>query len=167
MRHRGRFGAAMLSLAALLSAVPALAQGAPKLIVQGDMVRGVQKGMAAAGCVLASRFQHKDMVVWRIRVIDRGTGQALDGKGLKSVIVELPDGQKFPAHFGGHPPKKPVDTYWTTHWIIPDSYPTGSLSYKVVATALDGEQVSWTPFKVAASLLTVIPGEATFSKPPR
>jgi hypothetical protein len=163
MPNRRRFLAVILPLAALLQAAPAQAQSPPKLFIYGDMLRGALKGMTEPGCVLSNRFKHKDQVVWRIRVLDARTGQALDDKGLRSVVVELPDGQKFPARFGRHPPPKPVDTYWTASWIIPESYPTGSLSYKVTATALDGEQVSWAPFKPASSQLTVIAGNATFT----
>ncbi len=166
MRDRCQLAAAML-LALLLAAGPAEAQTAPKLFIYGDMLRGFQKGLAVPGCVLSNRFKHKDQVVWRLRVIDAKTGQALDQNGLKSLVVELPDGQKFPARFGHHPPKDPVDTYWTASWIIPKSYPTGSFSYKVVATAPDGEQVSWAPFKPASTQLTVIAGNQTFTQPGR
>ena len=98
-----------------------------------------------------------ERVAWRIRVQDAAAKQ-LDDKGLKSVIVELSDGQKFPAHFGGHPPKEPTDYLWSTSWSIPADYPTGTFNYKVVATALDGTTQSWEPVNNKPSLLTVIPG---------
>ena len=44
-----------------------------------------------------------EKVVWRIRVLDPA-GQEVDGKGLRSLVVELPDGQKLDAKFGPHPP---------------------------------------------------------------
>ena len=50
----------------------------------------------------------KEEVAWRIRVQD-ATGKELDDKSLKSLVVELSDGQQFQAHFGGHPPKAPAD----------------------------------------------------------
>lgn len=99
----------------------------------------------------------KEIVAWRIRVED-ATGKELDDKGLKSVVVELSDGQKFPARFGGHPPSAPTDHLWSTAWVIPDDYPTGSFNYKVIATALDGSTQSWVPINVKPSLLTVVTG---------
>ncbi len=145
-------------LALLLTAgvVPlAAAQNSTRLFIAADMVRG--PGGSGPICVLSSQFMRQERVAWRIRVQDQ-TGKELDDKGLKSVIVELPDGQKFPAHFGGHPPKEPTAYLWSTGWTIPDDYPTGTFNYKVVATALDGTTQSWEPVNNKLSLLTVIPG---------
>jgi hypothetical protein len=75
------------------------AQNSTPLFIAADMVRG--PGGSGPGCVLSNRFMRKEEVAWRIRVQD-ATGKQLDDKGLKSVAVELSDGQKFPAHFGGH-----------------------------------------------------------------
>jgi hypothetical protein len=96
-------------------------------------------------------------VAWRIRVHD-ATGKQLDDKGLKGVVVELSDGQEFPARVGGHPPKAPTAYIWSTAWVIPDDYPTGSFNYKVVATALDGTTQTWEPITTKPSLLTIIAG---------
>ena len=99
----------------------------------------------------------KEEVAWRIRVQDV-TGQELDDKGLKSIVVELSDGQKFPARFGGHPPKAPTDLSLVDRLVIPEDYPTGSFNYKVIATALDGSTQTWEPVNTNPSLLTVIAG---------
>jgi hypothetical protein len=98
------------------------AQSTTPLFISADMVRG--PGGSGPGCVLSNRFMRKEEVAWRIRVED-ATAKELDGKGLKSVVVELSDGQKFPARFGGHPPKAPTAYIWSTAWVIPDDYPTG------------------------------------------
>jgi len=144
--------AATLGLAqqALAQVVP----GNQKLFFEGDMVRGA--GTAAPACVLASQFKRNETVVWRIRVRDQ-TGKALDDKGLKGLIVEVSNGQKLPLHFGPHPRGKTDDYFWTTSWLIPEFYPTGSFSYKVIATDLNDESHLWEPFKVDLSQLTVIP----------
>src|SRR6516162_758691 len=99
------------------------AQNSTPLFIAADMVRG--PGGSGPVCVLSNRFMRKEEVAWRIRVQD-ATGTELDGKGLKSLVVELSDGQKFPARFGGHPPKEPTDHLWSTSWSIPEGYPTGS-----------------------------------------
>jgi hypothetical protein len=131
------------------------AQDAKPLFIAADMVTG--PGGSGPLCVLRNQFMRKETVAWRIRVQD-ATGKQLDDKGLKSLVVELSDGQRFPAHFGGHPPKEPTDHLWSTSWSIPEDYPTGSFNYKIVATALDGTTQSWEPVNVKPSLLTVIPG---------
>jgi hypothetical protein len=144
-------------VALLLAAVVSLAeaQNSTPLFIAADMVRG--PGGSGPVCVLSSRFMRQERVAWRIRVQDQ-TGKELDDKGLKSVVVELSDGQKFPAHFGGHPPNEPTAYLWSAGWTIPDDYPTGTFNYKVVATALDGTTQSWEPVNNKLSLLTVIPG---------
>jgi hypothetical protein len=145
-----------LALLAALGLVPlAQAEESKPLFIAADMVTG--PGGSGPICVLRSQFMRKETVAWRIRVQD-ATGKELDDKSLKSLVVELSDGQKFPARFGGHPPKEPTDHLWSTSWSIPEDYPTGSFNYKVVATALDGTTQSWQPVNVKPSLLTVIPG---------
>jgi hypothetical protein len=138
------------------------AQNSTPLFIAADMVRG--PGGSGPVCVLSNRFMRKEEVAWRIRVQD-ATGTELDGKGLKSLVVELSDGQKFPARFGGHPPKEPTAYLWSTAWVIPDDYPTGSFNYKVVATALDGATQTWEPVNTKPSLLTIVAG--TFEPPPK
>ncbi len=152
-----------VSLALLLAlgvAPLAEAQSNKPLFIAADMVRGV--GGSGPVCVLSNRFMRKEEVAWRIRVQD-ATGQQLDDKGLKGIVVELSDGQKFPARFGGHPPKEPTDHLWSTAWSIPEDYPTGSFNYKVIATALDGSTQTWEPVNTKPSLLTIIAG--TFEPP--
>ena len=135
------------------------AAGAPRLFFEADMVRAAQQGAPGPFCVLNNQFKRKEAVAWRIRVLDH-TGKQVDDKGLKSLVVELSDGQKLPAKFGPHPPRgTATDHFWSLSWVIPESYPMGSLSYKVVATDLQGQSQSWEPFKRQPTYLTVIPGE--------
>ena len=151
---------ALALLIALATAPLAQAQTSKPLFIAADMVTGpVGSGPI---CVLRSQFMRKERVAWRIRVQD-ATGKQLDDKDLKSLVIELSDGQKIPARFGGHPPKEPTDHFWSTSWSIPEDYPTGSFNYKVVATAMDGTTQSWEPPNVKASFLTVIAG--TFEPP--
>ena len=146
----------LLALLIFLGLAPlAQAQSGTPLFIAADMVRG--PGGSGPGCVLSNRFMRKEDVAWRIRVQD-ATGKELDDKGLKGVVVELSDGQKFPARFGGHPPKAPTAYIWSTSWVVPDDYPTGSFNYKIVATALDGTTQTWEPVNTKPSLLTVVAG---------
>lgn len=130
---------------------------APVLFFEGDMVRGGGPGASGPACVLTNQFRPTESVVWRVRVLDQ-TGAALDDAALQSLAVELPDGQSFPMKFGPHPGRGPAtDHFWSAAWQIPENHPTGSFTYKVTATDLQGEAVSWEPFRIGSSQLTVIP----------
>jgi len=159
------FSAMALALAMLGVADRALAEEAKKLFFEGDLVRHTIENQAGPFCVLTSQFKRKEAVAWRIRVLD-SAGNVADDKVLKSVVVELGDGQKLPAHYGPHPPRgaPPTDYFWSLHWVIPADYPTGSLGYKVIATTVDETTQTWEPFKRAPSQLTVIAGEAEMKK---
>jgi hypothetical protein len=139
-----------------------LAQAQQKLFIYADMERGNQQG-APPACVLNNVFLHGEKVVWRVRVQDP-TGKALDDKGIKNVTVELADGQKIEARFGGHPPRQPTDYLWAAAWIIPANYPTGTFLYKVVATDMAGNALTWEPFKVETSQLRILDGAIELKK---
>src|SRR2546423_6089718 len=100
------FSAIASSAAVLAFATAAHAQQPQKLFPEGDMVRG-NSPLGATGpiCVLNSQFKRGENVVFRVRVRDV-TGQFLDDKRLKSMTVELADGQKFNGRYGGHPPRQ-------------------------------------------------------------
>jgi hypothetical protein len=138
----------------------AQAQQAGKLFFEGDIVRGAQPGAPGPFCVLNNQFKRLEKVVWRIRVLDQA-GTSLDSKGLKSLLVQLPDGTKLPSYYGPHPPPhlgKTTDFFWTTAWIVPDNYPSGTFVYKVMATDLKGQTHTWEPFKNVSSQFTVVAG---------
>ncbi len=151
------FSAIALFLAAFGFAPGATAQQAKKLFFEGDLVRHPIENQAGPFCVLTSQFKRGEAVAWRIRVLD-AAGDVADDKVLKSLVVELGDGQKLPAHYGPHG-KPPTDYFWSLHWNIPAEFPTGSLGYKVIATMMDGTTQTWQPFTRAPSQLTVIAGE--------
>ena len=159
--------ASAVALCALGFGATAQAQQAGKLFFEGDIVRGNQVGAPGPFCVLANQFRRLEKVVWRLRILDQA-GNSLDGKGLKSVVVELADGQKLAAEFGPHPPPRSgpaTDFFWTTTWTIPTTYPSGTFAYKVVATDPDGAVHTWEPFKRSPSQLTVVAGEIEIKKP--
>jgi hypothetical protein len=100
-------------------------------------------------------------------------GQALDDKGLKSLVVELSDGRKIPAEYRARPPvavrarlglTEPIDYFRSSAWLIPPDYPTGSLSYRVVATDMQDNTQSWVPMKDLRSLPVVMPGDVEYTK---
>jgi hypothetical protein len=152
---------------------PSAAQEASRLFIEGDIVRGnTPAGITGPVCVLTNQFKRKEKVVFRIRVRDIA-GAPLDDKGLKGIVVELSDGQKFPADYRARPPlsvrkalglTEPMDYFWSAAWLIPEDYPTGTLSYKVVATDTQGNTQSWTPFKDLRSLPMVMAGDVEYTK---
>ena len=96
----------ILTTSAIALSVLGFASGAQaqqaKLSFEGDMVRGAQAGAPGPFCVLNNQFKHLEKVVFRFRMLD-AAGKPLDKDGLKSLVVELPDGQKLAAQFGQHP----------------------------------------------------------------
>lgn len=111
-------------------------------------------------CAETNRYPRGQEVVWRIRVLGED-GKLMDNTKLKPVVVKLPDGQEFTAKYGGHPGQPgvtPTDYFWSAAWLIPADYPTGSLPYEVVATAIHGKLTgTFNDFNVQPSLLTIIP----------
>jgi hypothetical protein len=132
-------------------------QPAGKLFFEGDIVRHAMPGQAGPFCVLANQFKHGEAVAFRIRAL-QPSGDVADDKVLRSVVVELGNGQKIPAHFGPHG-NPPSDYFWSLHWEIPAGYPTGSIGYRVIATTNDGAVVEWKPFNRATTALMIVPGE--------
>ena len=137
----------------------AVAQDAANLVVMGDIVIG-REGLAeeelSSTCTLTSRFEHEQQVVWRIKVIDPVTGAELTDEDLDSVEVLLVDGQVFEMEFGEHPPRDPVDAYWTVNWVIPADFPSGIVDYTIEARASDGRVGELVTFPLDASWLTII-----------
>jgi hypothetical protein len=171
--NAGTLRAVALSVAVLGFASAAAAQEQQKLFIEGDIVRGnTPSGNTGPVCVLANQFKRRENVIFRIRVRNTA-GQPLDDTNIKSLVVELSDGKKFPARYGSRPPKSvlasvgltaPTDNFWSAAWLIPPDYPTGSLSYRVVATDMQGNTQTWTPFNDPRSLPFVMSGDVEFVK---
>jgi hypothetical protein len=148
---------------------PAQAQQASKLFFEGDLVKGPQPGQAGPFCVLQSQFYRKQQVAWRVRVLD-ADGKQVDDKRLKSLVVEISNGKKVELKFKGHPPPRqgpPTDHFWSGSWNIPEDQPTGSFTYKVIATDNVGSTQAWEPFKIVASQLTVVAGDPPMAPKPQ
>jgi len=146
-----RLTAASAMAVVMLQAGSALAAAVP-MIVQADTV-------LSGPCVQTNQFKQKDAVVFRARVIDAATGEEMKADDLASVVAKLPDGSSFDLHFGDHPPQNATDSFWSFAWAIPADYPTGTLSYTIVATNKAGESVTFEPFKIFPSQLTIAAAE--------
>ena len=137
----------------------ASAQDANSLFVYGDTVEGGKNRPASEAairdCVEANIFPRNSQIVWRMRVIDPKTSAPMDDTMLKSVEVHLGDGTVVALKYAGHPPKKNLDFFWSGPWMMPKDYPTGTLTYSVLATANDGRTGEFKPFNVPSSMLTI------------
>jgi hypothetical protein len=151
-----------LSVAALGFATAAQAQQAKKLFFEGDIVRHALPNQAGPFCVLNNQFKRNEAVAFRIRIM-QPNGEVADNKVLKSVTVELGNGQKVPTHYGPHG-MPPTDYFWSIFWTIPGNHPTGSIGYKVVATMMDDSVVEWKPFNRPTTELMVVDGEPEMVK---
>jgi hypothetical protein len=152
-----------LSFAVLGFANGAQAQEAKKLFFEGDIVTHALAGQQGPFCLLKNQYKRGEAVAFRIRVM-MPDGKVADANALKSVQVELGNGTKLPARYGGHG-MPPTDFFWSLFWTVPDDFPTGSLGYKVVATMQDGSTQEWKPFNRDSTLLTVIAGTPTMAAP--
>jgi hypothetical protein len=154
------FAVSAIVLSSVLGFVSgAQAQQAKKLFFEGDIVRHALADQAGPFCVLNNQYKRKEAVAFRIRVLEP-SGTVADNNVLKSVVVELGNGQKLPAKYGPHG-MPPTDYFWSLFWTIPADFPTGSLGYKVVATMKDDSTVTWEPFNRATTQLSVVAGEPT------
>jgi hypothetical protein len=133
--------------------------GAANLFVAADMVQGSKNipedQRAAISCTLSSRFPRNSEMVWRVRVMDPQTGEAMGDEQMESVKIELANGTSIDMEYGPHPRNPPQTFYWTGSWVVPKDNPTGTLGYKIVATAKDGRTGTWEPFAVQSSLPSI------------
>lgn len=143
------------------SAAPSQATAAPAveaLFIDADTVLGptnlTEEEKPLKTCVQVSRFAHNESVVWRVKVFDPLTGEPMDDTQLESLQVVTAD-QTLDLNYGPHPRDKPVDFFWTVGWEVPEDYPSGTVSYTIEATAVDGRTGIWEQFGVEAAMLTV------------
>ncbi len=153
--------AAVVVAALLLSVSAGWAAPGSSLFVQADTVLGSANltgpELPVKSCVADSRFAHNEQIVFRAKVLDPDTGEAMDDQALQSVQVLLGDGTVLEARYSGHPGGNatPTDYFWAIAWIVPPTYPTGTLDYTIVATANDGRVGTYVPFNVGSSLVAI------------
>lgn len=149
--------------AATQSAAPTVAPPAPvvvqptpvpmanKLVVYGDTVLFAD-GTNPDVCTAKSRFKRGESVGFRMTAIYPLTGQVADTADLN---VKLATGDAVPMRYRGDPPN-PHPGMWTGKWVVPDSAPLGVMKFTVEAKDKEGHTGTYTPFDVAASMLTIV-----------
>src|SRR5579864_1466690 len=103
--------AVALTIAALGFASGAQAQQAPltgnlstppgKLFFEGDIVRHALPNQAGPFCVLVNQYKRGEAVAFRIRAL-LPNGNVADDKAIKSLVVELGNGQRIAAGYKSH-----------------------------------------------------------------
>lgn len=140
-----------------------------QLFVDSDTVRGsknIPTG-AADGCVQSNLFAKNEQIVWRVRVYDPVSGKQLTDADLESIIVTLKDGTKLdPATYGAHPKTEPNESFWTAAFVIPPTYPTGSVDYTVAVKAKDGRAGTFTQLHFAATAMMAVTDQVRPIIPP-
>src|SRR5260221_3299943 len=103
MKLRTLSALALSVVAGLSSSAYAQARATPagKLFFEGDIVRHALMGQQGPFCVLNNRYTRGEAVAFRQRVL-KPDGTVADNTYLKSVEIELGNGNKVPLHYGGH-----------------------------------------------------------------
>jgi hypothetical protein len=138
---------------------PAAPAVAANLFLTMDTVQGSTnvptEQAAARSCVLSSRYPRNSQIVWRGQVGDPKTGEYMDDKALSKVQVQLANDKTIDMKYAAHPKDPPGESFWTGSWMVPKDQPTGTIKYKVVATATDGRTGTYEPRAVPPSLVTI------------
>lgn len=116
--------------------------------VHGDTINSAQ--VEDAVCVVNSRFEKGQMLVFRAEVKDVIADKAIEDAKVK-VVLET--GDEFEMDYGPHGEKETM--LYTLPWTIPGDYVTGTINYQIVAE-VDGEEYTFEPFDVDLSKLTII-----------
>src|SRR5687767_1872107 len=105
MKKRLTLSAIALFVAFSILPSPAAAQVTTtppgKLFFEGDIVKHNLEGQIGPFCVLQSRFMRGEAVAWRMRVL-QANGMVADDKVLKSLVVELKNGENGTLDYGPH-----------------------------------------------------------------
>jgi hypothetical protein len=140
-----------------------------QLFVDSDTVRGSKNVPTGStdGCVQTNLFAKNEQIVWRIRIYDPVTGKQLSDADMGDIIVTLKDGTKTaPATYGAHPKTEPNESFWTTSWVVPTTYPTGKLDYTITATAKDGRKGTFTQLHFADTAMMAVTDQVRPIIPP-
>lgn len=123
-------------------------------------LRAVVSPAKEGPCLVDTQYQHGATVIFRIKIFDPATGQALTAKNLSAVSIVLPYSTSVSAQYGTHEGSK--DSFWVAKWTIPANFPTGQVVYRVAAQG-SNRAVKRVQFGVQdpEAHLTVLNGTAT------
>jgi hypothetical protein len=145
------------SAATTAATAAATAAKSTLLFIDLDTIRG-SKNIPTAdaptqSCVQLSRFAKNEQIVFRARIYDT-TGKAMDDTQLQEVRVTFKDGTTDVLKYGPHPKDPPNESFWTWGWVVPATYPVGTLEYTVTATSKDGAKGTFKQIGLAPCTIT-------------
>lgn len=154
-------------LPALLALALSTALAAPGYFIQADTVRGAI-GAQGAVCVAATVYHPGEQVVWRAYVYDAESGERLTQEQIEergiTVTAHLETGEQAQLNFLPHPgPDAPnVDWFWAGGFVVPEDYPTGTVSYTLEASDDEGATGTFAPIgqDLGLNILTIVPAAA-------
>jgi len=129
-------------------APPVQGSGKHQLFFAMDTVQGYQttvKLPADAACSMSSLFTAGENIVfrmWGVHVTTGGT--SLTGVTVKKAWVKIAGEAAIPLVYGTHP-TKPAVSYWTAAWIVPKSYPLGTVNFAVTVITNPVPKTKTTP----------------------
>lgn len=118
------------------------------IVVHGDTINSSQ--VEDAVCVVNSRFEKGQMLVFRAVVVDAVANEELEDAEVK-VVLET--GEEIELAYTPHGEEETM--LYAAPWTIPDDFMTGTVNYQIIAT-VDGNDYTYEPFNVGPSLLTII-----------
>lgn len=123
-------------------------EAATHVEIHGDIINS--HTVEDAVCVVNSRFEQGQRLVFRATVNDSSTKELMEDAAVKVVLAT---GEEFDMELGPHGEEKTL--LYTVGWTIPEDFPTGTLDYQYIAE-LDGETYVYEPFDVSLSKLTIL-----------
>jgi hypothetical protein len=131
-----------LGAAVVLSAIaaPALAQSTanpPKypVYLYADTVNGTAPAGTKPrpiGCTQTNYFARGERVVFRVWGSEAATGDILSTENVKYAYVKIAGQPNLKLNWGGHGTAPNRVWFWSAAWIIPKSYPLGSVVTQLV-----------------------------------
>lgn len=137
------------------------ATASPVYYLHADIVRGGEGVPQGPVCVPNSVFMPGESIVWRAKIFDSFTGEELTAGQIEmlgiTLTAEMSDGTSVDLHYVGHPPGANLDYYFTTHYVIPDDQPVGTLDWTLTATDAQGNTATFEPVgqKAGLGVLTI------------
>ena len=121
------------------------------IVVLGDVI--TSSATAEVPCVVSSRFEQGQRIVFRASVENVTTGESITDANVK-VILET--GEELEMVNGPHGEEQTL--LYTVGYNVAEDFPTGVLEYSIVAE-VDGKEYVYEPFDVSLSKLTIISAE--------
>lgn len=110
------------------------------------------------GCTQTNFFRRGQGVVFRSWGVQTDTGKSLTPDNVKYYYVQIPGQKPLKMTFGAHGAGTTAPWFWTVNWDIPNDYPLGIVSFKVLVQTKGGGRTAFSQEGLAGtSRLTITP----------